>query len=187
MNEGLEDIKQGEILEPKKLKPVTFLGADYSHYRNGEFQQNLLLKALQVTQDPKELRRMIGVKTVADVYRTLDKLAIRKEYHAALADHGLTLDYIVDEIKKIVESTGTSASVKLKSLTTLLKSIGLDKYEKTEEAGKSWEELLLQSNSSQPKELISGKYEVNEPPIPELEQKKRDKDQKLADELYGNR
>jgi len=46
----------------------------------------LLLKALKVTQDPTELKKMIGVKTVAEVYRTLDKLSLRKEYHKALAE-----------------------------------------------------------------------------------------------------
>jgi hypothetical protein len=175
----------------KKLKPVTFIGSDYSYFRNGEFQQNLLLKAMQVTTDPNELRKMIGVKTVADVYRTLDKLSIRKEYHEALFSHGLTLDYIVNGIKGIIENPMTSSAVKLKSLQSLLKSVGLDKYEKQEDVGKSWEELLLQHNDNKPKELNSGNkkinYEVKEPPIPESERVKREKEKGLAEGLYGRK
>lgn len=183
MNEDHVDIEEAKPIE-KKLKPVTFMGSDYGYWRNGEFQQNLLLKALQVTQDPQELRKMIGVKTVADVYRTLDKLAIRKEYHAALAEHGLTLDYIVNGIKTIVDAPSTSAAVKLKSLQALLKSVGLDSYQKQEDVGKSWEELLIKANENV-KQIPMGNYEVNEPQIPESERQKRLEDQKLADSLYG--
>lgn len=171
-----------EVLQPKKLKPVIFPNSEFPYWRKGEFQQNLLLKALRITQDPKELRRAIGVKTVADVYRLLDKLAIRKEYHAALFEKGLTLDYIVDEIKKIIESSSTSASVKLKSLMALMKSIGLDKYEEQSTQGSGWEELLLKSE--EPKAL-PGKYEVIEPEIPEEEKKKLEKDKKVSEGLYG--
>ena len=187
MNNNQRDeqtVVEEPILRPK-LKPVTFLGGGRFFSKN-EFQQNLLLKALQVTTNPQELRKMIGVKTVADVYRTLDKLAIRKEFHAALADHGLTPDYIVGGIKKIVEDPNASSAVKLKSLQALLKSIGLEKYEEQADTGKSWEELLLKLEDK-PKELPGGKYEVDEPPMPEAERVRRESDRKVADNLYGKK
>ena len=43
--------------EGKKLKPVSFSGGAYNFYRDDKFKQNLLLKALTVTSDPKELKK----------------------------------------------------------------------------------------------------------------------------------
>ena len=68
-------------MKEKKYKPVTFVKGEIGYYRDNKLQQNLLLKAMQITDNPKELRKAIGVKAVADVVRTLDKLTIRKEYH----------------------------------------------------------------------------------------------------------
>lgn len=104
----------------------------------------LLLKALKVTQDPKELKRMIGVRKVADVYRTLDKLSLRKEYHKALEDKGLTFDYIVQGIKDVATGKFTKDDVKLKAFLALLKSLGMDKYEESTTGGGSWEDLLIE-------------------------------------------
>ena len=39
----------------KKLKPVSFVKGQYGYYRDNTFQQNLLLKAMLITQDPQEL------------------------------------------------------------------------------------------------------------------------------------
>ncbi len=84
--------------DKKKLKPVIFIEGDNSFYRENRFAQNLLLKALSSgVTDPQELRKVAGLKSVADVYRTLDKMAIRKEYHAALAEQGMTLEFITKE------------------------------------------------------------------------------------------
>ena len=91
--------------KPKKLKPVVFIDGRRDFFRQNLFQQNLLLKALKVTTDPKKLRQMAGLKSVAEVYRTLDKLALRKEYHAALVKHGVDFNFIVREYKNIVENT----------------------------------------------------------------------------------
>ena len=69
----------------QKYKPVTFVNGKVGKTRNNSTQQVMLLQALAITQDPNKLRQMVGFKTVADVFRTLDKMALRKDYHAALA------------------------------------------------------------------------------------------------------
>ena len=119
-------------------------------------QQLFLLKALQITKDPNELRKMIGVKTVAEVYRTLDKLAMRKEYHAALIRSGISLDFIVGGIKEIAVG-GFKDSDKLNALKTLLTSLGMDKYE--DDGGQtrgSWEEILLEKLEEEKKSKLLG-------------------------------
>lgn len=176
----------------KKLKPVIFESAytnRSSKYKNNKFQQNLLLKALQVTTDPQELKKMAGLKTVADVYRTLDKLSIRREYHEALARHGLSLDLVVEGIKDLVMETKSDA-IKLKGYQTLLRSLGLERYEKEEETGKQWEDVLLQDSENKRvknKELAApaqGEYEVTAPEIPEEEKKREEEEKEAAKRLY---
>ncbi|MCK5158506.1 MAG: hypothetical protein KAR08_05090, partial [Candidatus Heimdallarchaeota archaeon] len=95
--------------------------------------------------DPNELRKIIGASRIADVYRNLDKLAIRKEYHQALVDNGIDFNFITRGIKELAEG-GDTDKVKLASFQTLLKSIGLDKYEKQEEMSKGWEDELLEAS-----------------------------------------
>lgn len=179
----------------QKLKPVTFVKYRYSYHRNNNFQQNLLLKALQVTSNPNELRKMAGLRTVADVYRTLDKLALRKEYHEALARQGLSLDVIVEGIKNII-STTKQDKIKLAGYQTLLRSLGLDKYDKAEESTKSWEEILLQTEEEKRKQLgaaqdqhnsIDGDYEVIVPATPENEKIKEEEELEAAKFLYEGR
>jgi len=98
-------MKEEEIIV-KKLKPVTFIKGEYNYSRQNDLQQKLLLKAMQVTSDPNELKKMAGLKTVADVYRTLDKLAMRKEYHEALSRQGIDLG-----VKQINLPNGLSISI----------------------------------------------------------------------------
>ena len=62
-----------------KLKPIVYSSNAFKSGHQNTAQQMFLLKALKITQDPKKLREMIGVKSVAQVYQTLDKLAMRKE------------------------------------------------------------------------------------------------------------
>lgn len=127
-------------------KPVIFVQGDFEKYRKNDYAQYLLLKALKdgIT-DPNELRKIIGASRIADVYRNLDKLAIRKEYHQALVDNGIDFNFITRGIKELAES-GDTDKVKLASFQTLLKSIGLDKYEKQEEMSKGWEDELLEAS-----------------------------------------
>lgn len=127
-------------------KPVIFVQGDFEKYRKNDYAQYLLLKALKdgIT-DPNELRKIIGASRIADVYRNLDKLAIRKEYHQALVDNGIDFNFITRGIKELAEG-GDTDKVKLASFQTLLKSIGLDKYEKQEEMSKGWEDELLEAS-----------------------------------------
>lgn len=175
-----------------ELKPLVFEYSSALRFRRNCHRQNLLLKALsQGIVNPEELRRATGFKKMADVYRTLDKLSIRKEYHEALVKCGLSLEVIVQGIKDLCE-TSKHDSVKLQGYQLLLKSLGLDKYEKEEEAGKNWEETILKLTEQQIKKqlnqnTIEGKvveYEVNEPPTPDLEQKRREEEKKMATQLY---
>lgn len=174
----------------KNLKPVIFLDGTVNHYRENQYAQNLLLKALSdgIT-DPKELRKIAGLNSVAEVYRTLDKIQIRKEYHDALFRAGLSLDFVVDKLKSLC-SDETSDKVKLGAVQTLLKSLGLDKYEKQEEAGKNWEEIILELTEKNKEvgndlpKIDSGDYEVNAPLLPEAVKKRQKDEQEIANELY---
>jgi len=183
----------------KKLKPVSFHKTSFNGnrwYSDNKFQQNILLKALEVTTDPVKLKQMAGLKSVAEVYRTLDKLSIRKEYHAALAKSGLTFDYILSGIKGVCDEG--SDKNKLHGYQMLLKSLGLDKYEDTEDGGKSWEEILLAAQDKDAEDSVKKisdgeevkvveveEYEVVVPEIPESEKKKVEEEKKISDSLYG--
>ena len=171
----------------KKLRPVVFEKGRYVFHRQNAFQQNLLLKAIQVTTDPQKLKKMTGIRTVADVYRTLDKLSIRKEYHEALGRHGLDFDFIVKGIKGLCEDS-ESDNVKLTGYKTLLKSLGLNEYKEGEgDSGKSWEEMVrevAQEESTSSQTIEVEQYEVIEPTIPEEEKRKREVEKEEGLSLY---
>ncbi|MFA5696173.1 MAG: hypothetical protein WC917_01770 [Bacilli bacterium] len=170
-----------------KLKPVVFVQGKYAYNAQNTTQQIMLLKALQITQDPKKLKELIGVKTVADVYRTLDKIAMRKEYHAALAKTGITFDYVVKGIKTEID-TADKASDRLAGLNMILKSIGLDKYDETSVGGGSWEDTLLKIKAEEEEKGELPKvveYEVIEPEMPAHIKAAKDKANKESGQLYG--
>jgi transposase len=172
-----------------KLKPVVFVQGRYSYNAQNTTQQIMLLKALKVTQDPKKLRELIGVKTVADVYRTLDKIAMRKEYHAALAKNGITFDYVVQGLKTEAD-TAEKSSDRLTALNIILKSIGLDKYEETAIGGGGWEEALLKikeetkEREGEDADIKTIEYEVVEPKEPEEIRLRKQKENNEAKGLY---
>lgn len=141
-----------------------------------------------MTQDPKELRKMAGLKTVAEVYRALDKLSIRKEYHEALARHDLSLDFVVSGIKEIAVS-GEEDAVRLNAYKTILKSLGLDEYKESDaETKNTWEEVIIQADQGahgKPKKLAAvGEYEVIQPKIPEDILKRKAEELQVGKELY---
>lgn len=162
-----------------------------SYYRENVYAQNLLLKALaDGITDPTELRKIAGLKTVTEVYRTLDKMQIRKEYHAALTVAGLDLPFIVGQLKTLCGDQ-TSDKVKLGALQTVLKSIGLDKYEKDNDEGKNWEEIILEAIAKKDKgEITEGEiiededYKVIAPALPDEVKKRQADEKKAAEELY---
>ena len=176
------------MLNPNSgLKPVTFISGKYNRHRQNTSQQIMLLKALKVTQDPKKLKDLIGVRTVAEVYRTLDKMAMRKEYHESLARMGISFDYIVENLKGMVEN-GFKDSDKLKALQILLRSIGMDKYEQEGIAGGNWEDALLKANEkddkTEIKKLEPGEYEVKIPEMPEALKRAKEKEKDVGKGLY---
>lgn len=172
----------------KKLKPVVFVQWEYWRHSQNTFQQMLLLKALKVTQDPQELKQMIWVARVADVYRTLDKLSLRKEYHKVLAEQGMTFNKIVKWIKDIAEWQLVKDDVKLKAWLAVLKSLGMDKYEESTTGGGSWEDLLLDKLEKEPEKIIAptieSEYEVVQPIMPESLRKKKEEELADAKRLY---
>jgi len=158
--------------EPAKLLPVVFLSDKDSSTRHKDERSKclFLLKALRVTQDPKQLAAMMGIKRVAEVYRTLDKLAMRREYHEALVQHGIDFSYIVRQFKDVVENGKNSE--KLIALKTLLKSVGMDEYkESSGVADGGWEEILnqkVEKMKSMKAEIVDGTldYDVEIPQTP---------------------
>lgn len=172
----------------------------------------MLLKAMQVTSDPNKLKEMIGVRTVADVYRTLDKMAIRREFHSALDRAGISFDFIINGIRDIA-GHADRPSDRLRAFEIFLKTLGLDKYEDPGTASSgSWEETMLKAieaknatralpspaahtSSSQTFDPALGEtttppplgeeYEVKLPPIPASVQKMQKKENDMMERLYG--
>jgi hypothetical protein len=174
-----------------KLKPVMFVKGQYNYHRQNLLQQNLLLKALQITTDVQELKKMIGVRTVAEVYRTLDKIAIRKEYHEALLRKGIDLDTIVDGIKGICNDKEEMGAIRLKGWQMLLKSLGLDSYQDvTNESKVGWEDIVkktseeMEFSGGEQKKIISPDYEVIIPEVPEEEKRIQEEEDKIGKGLY---
>lgn len=171
-----------------KLKPVIFVQGRYDYTGQNTTQQIMLLKALTVTSDPKKLKQLIGVRTVAEVYRTLDKIAMRKEYHASLAKHGITFDYIVTNIKNEIDNAEKSSD-RLNGINMLLKSIGLDKYEETAVGGGSWEDAMIKiseqkKENNEKSKVINAPYEVVAPDMPEEVRRAKEKEIKDGRSLY---
>lgn len=169
-----------------KLKPVVFVQGRYAYNGQNTTQQIMLLKALSVTKDPKKLKELIGVRTVADVYRTLDKIAMRKEYHSALAKLGITFDYVVKNVKHVIDNAEKDSD-RLAGLNMILKSIGLDKYEETAIGGGSWEDALLKINAAQEdkgEKPVVAEYEVVAPEMPDHIRIAKEKANKETKSLY---
>ena len=176
-----------------RLRPVVYTRNTFKRTSQNTSQQLFLLKALQVTQDPKKLREILAVKTVAEVYRTLDKLVMRKEYHEALARLGISFDFIAGGIKKIAED-GYKDSDKLNAYKVLLKSVGLEKYD-SESTGMSgtWEELLLKKIEEDKSNNVSKKhgqiqpYEVEQPIIPESARIAQEEERDVTSTIYNTK
>lgn len=179
--------------ENNQLKSVV-LSNDKNGYKTGVFQQNALLKALNETADLDELKKVANFNSKAEVLKTLDKIAIRREYHEALAKHDLGLDDIVSGMSTLARSS--NEKIKLGALTTLLKTLGLDKYEVSENQGKNWEELLLQINEAEKTEsrLIGESvntlktndvvYDVVVPKMPSSAKQQREEDKVTESSIY---
>lgn len=180
------------------LKPVTFVSATYPRFGQNTTQQIMLLKALKVTNDPEKLRQLIGARKVADVLRTLDKMALRKEFHGALAAAGIDFEYIVKGLKGEAETAEKSAD-RIKVYQTLLKSLGMDKYDDPVDGGAQWEESLIAKieEDKKKKEIEAAEnpalpspisntdeYAVVHPVVPESVKKRQQMEQEIGRSLY---
>lgn len=165
---------------------MIFVQGERSFYRKNEFAQTILLKALsEGITDIEEMKKMTGMTKAADVYRTLDKLSIRQEYHEALARQGITFDEVLSQIRDI--ALHSSDKNRLAALGMILKSLGLDKYEKVEDGGKGWEDVISNLSENKEKGAIEGEileYEVSTPEMPEDEAKKRREEKELTGDVY---
>jgi len=183
-----------EIKEKIRLRPVIYSRNTYKKGAQNTTQQMFLLKALQVTQDPKKLKEMMGVRTVAEVYRTLDKIAMRKEYHEALSRAGISFDYIAGGLKGIADC-GEKDADRLKAYQTLLKSVGMEKYDDSGVAATgTWEEALLkkieeEKNNEDDIKKIEGpiEYEVSTPKIPESEKIAQEEEAEMTSSIYDSK
>lgn len=177
----------------KRDRPIIIFDNSARH-RNSPIRanfekQNLLLKGMMIhAGDLKQASKYAGIKTMAEAYRTLDRLAIRKGYYEALDRHDISLDFIVQGIKDVAVN-GSLDSVRLKAFQVLLKTLGLETYGKDEEGGKGWEEIVAKAvkdkESATDKLPVPGdKYVVNVPKVPEDESLKRKHETDLGRELY---
>ena len=101
-------------------------------------------------------------------------MALRKEYHKALAAQGLTFDKIVGVIGQEMYE-GEKSADRLNAAKTLLKSLGMEKYDNEMiGGGGNWEDLILEAaeknaGGDQNEVLELGDYDdyaVDTPAIP---------------------
>lgn len=168
-----------------KLKPVVFIKGKYGYHSQDTTKQIMLLKALRITKDPRKIKEIMGLRTMAEVYRVFDKITARKEYQSALARHGVTFDYIVSNLKKEID-TAEKSSERLMAINILLKSVGLDKYEDTDTGSGSWEEELLKitGEKTDERKTQNREYEVILPEIPEDVRIAKEKEKQDGRSLY---
>jgi hypothetical protein len=161
---------------------------------NGKGKNTILLKALELSKNPEKMQQMLGVKTVAEVYRTLDKLTLRRSYHEALHAFDLDFNYVVRNLKELGD-TGNEKT-RLGVMQTLLKSMGMDKYDVADTgAGGDWEEVLLKKMEEEKEEqkalpeaphlMEAEDYEVFTPQMPDSMKKVKEAEKKIGEDLYG--
>lgn len=146
-------------------------------------RQNLLLKGMMIHGNMDKATHFAGIRSAVELYRTFDRIQLRRGYHEALADEDVDLRWIVNRIKKHADSP--NGQVALSGLRMLLGSLGLNRYDVAEEGHKNWEDTLLQlSESYDSKEQPLTAYKVNPPQVPEASKLMRQKENKIGKELY---
>ena len=139
------------IPEAPKPKAAPINSISGAQYLPNEYDQKALLDAFRESNDPTKLKEIIGVKTVAEVYRTLDRIAIRREFHKALDRAGIDFDFLISGLKR--EALGGDKSAdRIKALEIFLKALGLNKYEEVQAgSATTWEERLLEAVNAKKK------------------------------------
>lgn len=177
----------GDEHRPKGDSPAT------KKRQRGYDRQKKLIKALENTTDPLKLKQIISAKSVADVYRTLDKLSIRREFHDALTRAGITFEFLIEGIKR--EALGGDKSAdRLKAYEMLLKTLGLDKYDDVSSAStSSWEERLLKAINEHegvleedvPSSVPETDYSVEIPQIPLSAKEKKKANDEMESSFFN--
>ena len=105
----------------------------------------------------------------------------------------------IDDITKGISNlakNSTSDKIKLGAYQTLLKTLGLDKYEVSENQGKNWEELLLKVNEAEKNEsrmlgesvntlkINTPVYDVAVPKMPSSVKTQREEDSASEKSIY---
>ena len=186
MNE--EEKKPIHVKVTIKPKPVTFISGKYNYYHGHDtFKELSLLKAMRITSDPKVLMQMTGIKKMADLTRTIDKISSRKEYNHALRSLGMDFDWIAKGFKKEAEF-GEKSGDRIKALQIILKSLGMDKYEDLPTDTGTWEDMVLKASEKKENLLEAPKevevYEVNVPETPEAMKEMREKENRQGQSIY---
>lgn len=123
---------------------------------------------------------------MADVSRTFDKIANRKEYYSALKRLGMDFGWIAQGLKVEAETAEKSAD-RIKALQIVLKSLGMDKYEDVQADTGSWEDMILKSAEKEDKQIeepIDVEYEVATPEMPEFLRIQKEEENKVGKNLY---
>ena len=170
-----------------KLKPVVVVSTVYNHHRQNRTQQIMLLKALKKTQNPKELQRMLGLKKLSEVYRTMDKLAMNKEFHKELFRLGVDFGWVIEGMKKELDAPDARAGDRINVYKTFMKSMGVDSYTDTSDSGGGdWQEALKTDSQVVEAEVNAGdEYDVTMPEMPPEMRQLKDEDESIGHQLYG--
>lgn len=176
-------------LKPVKhiVKPVTFVVGNYNYHSHDNFKEMMLLKAMRVTSDPKALLQLTGMKKVADLSRTFDKISNRREYNSALRRLGMDFDWVAKGLKNEADTAEKSAD-RIKALQIILKSLGMDQFEDIPSDTGSWEDMLLRAAENKDQPIVAlpeeQEYEVVVPEVPEAMRAMREKENERGRSIY---
>jgi hypothetical protein len=160
----------------------------------GKNNSTFLLKALKLSASPDKMKQLMGVKAVAEVFSTLDKISIRKALHQSLHAFDLDFNYVAKNLKDLGDHANDK--VRLGVMQTLLKTMGMDKYDTPDSGGGGdWEEVLMrkieegkQGAIDLPASDVSfPEYEVFEPTMPEDVAAIKKHEDDIGEELYGKK
>lgn len=168
-------------------KPVVFPDGKTRTHGQNDLAQRLIMKAIgEGITDPNDLKKIAGLRTAAELYRTLDKMSLRREYHAALTRSGIDFDYLVGGVKNVCDTA--DPKVALKGFEILMRSLGVEKYDKETMSNANWEDTLLKASEAVKAQGILPEpeedYTVKEPEVPEAVKEKQVRDKAFSDSYY---
>lgn len=165
-------------------KPIVFVTGVYGNAQKSVSQQLMFLRAMNAAEDPKKFKQVIRARAAVDVFRTIDKIALRKEWHSALERNGIDFDLVLRTLKQEM-LTGEKGSDRIQAAKTIIKSMGLDKYEDSSISGGSWEDEILKASEATANLPLPGEdYDVKQPHIPDHIKKQRKDQNDLGRSLY---